>query len=277
MNKITPDESTSIKSYLVKIARTPMYFNQIQRILRIEYGSNDDPRYFDFLLTDTMRVPNNQSTLAILQTYDSVLISDQYAIRSDDPRLDLPPGYTEEEVFDPDQLPFGYVSDIVSKHASIYAGNNPDGDTGVQMRDISDPSNFENVQISLHGHLPDSYTKTREDMDSDPAHSSYGLTIGDNFTQITGPGANGITMGPDSRMVISGDIHYQKSKGSKGMMGDNPLAGWIPATIMTAAPSIDWIPNLNAIAAFGTLAQRVAKGADTVSSIAELGRTFGGV
>lgn len=270
MPPITPDESSSIKTYLVQIARVPMYFNQIQRVLRIEFGIDDSRRYFDFLLTDTTHVPNNGTTLALLQTYESILTSNRYAMAEDDPRLDLTPGYSEDGVFDPRQIPYGYISDIVSRRATIFSSNNPDGDTALQMRDMDDPSNWENIQISLHGHLPDSYTKTTEEMNGDPSFSSYGVTIGNNFTQVTGPGANGITMGPDSNMVFTGDIHYQKSKGSKGMMSDNPLAGWMPPTIMTVAPAIDWIPNINAIAGFGTLAQRVAKGIDLGAGLADL-------
>jgi len=267
--KLSPDDSSSIKNYVVKVARLPQYFNQFQRILRIEFGSDPGQRYFDFLLTDSNKVPNNKNTVAILQTYESILLSDKYAMFPGDPRLDLPPGYLDQDTFDPSQLPNGFITDILSQYTTIYGSVNPDGDTGLKLRSMDDPSNWENIQISLHGHLPASYTKTKEQMDGDPVFSSYGVTVGNNFTQVTGPGANGITMGPDSTMVFSGDIHYQKSKGSQGMVGDNPLAGWIPATIMTAPLAIQWIPNIDAIATFGALGQRVAKGARALTKLTE--------
>jgi len=262
-----------IKQYMVRIAPFNFY-NPIQRILRIEYGDADSLKYFDFYNTDDARQPNPLTTYAILETYESVLSSETYAIRSDDVRYNLLPGYIREKELDLTMMPFGFIRKIIPKSATIDVSA-PDGDAGFFLKGMDNPSNPSNVQISLQSSIPETYTKTRESMEYNPSYDAFGLTVGSNFTTVKGPDGGGITMGPNGKIVLSGDIHTTKSKWTQGFMQDNPLGEWVPPTIVTVAPAMLKIPfNMDAIASFATMAQRVAKGIESVGTISSIVNSF---
>ena len=271
------------RTFLLKLSPYN-YYNSAQKIIRVEYSSSlEDTKYFEFYNLDDTRIPHPSKCCAIVETSYFVLNSETYCIRPGDDRYTLKPGYRPVYSEDQDEpiddigelditsIPYGFVKKLIPLNAVVDVSSNPDADTAMSLGGMSDPSDPNNVQISLHAMTRESYTKPLEEMDEDPKYDSYGLSIGDDFLQLRGLLDSGITMGPNGKMAFSGDFHFSKSKGTAGFQQDNPLGEWIPSSIVTAIPAMLKFPfNMDAIASLATMAQKMSKTMKSVSKLKDL-------
>ena len=80
-------------------------------------------------------------------------------------------------------------------------------------------------------------------------------------------------VGPDG-LTLMGPKHETSTKGGRGIMADNPIFGWIPSAIPTAALAIPMFPNINMIMKFGVAAQTLVKSAGILKTATQAVKTL---
>ncbi len=253
------ENSQSIKFFLTELSDTNTYNND-QNIVRIKYEGSVE-KYYDFYLIQSLEYPNHKDHYALVATTETVLDGLDHAILKSDPRYELLPGYKDNNSLS-DEIPWGFVW-LVSKRVKNNTTNYNDTAAGTFNKDANIPCKPENVKYSISPALPKNYTTTRTKTDADVNNQNIGIFVTDNSIVLKSHNAS-IILGPDGISFL-GDKFESKTKGGRGMMTDNPFAGWIPSTLMTVPLGIEMIPNYNFILSIGTASQILNKGMKAIN------------
>jgi hypothetical protein len=209
----------------------------------------------------------------LVETYQEVLDSTN-CVTEDDERINFVPGYIDATNLNL-TLPYGFILKLIPMKVSEEKNTIDGSSVGFAMRKVNDPASSQNIELCLHATGTETYTKA-EDLKTNPqgSASTFGLTIGNNFVHMKGPDGAAITIGPDGKIAIDGMVYYSKSKSYKAMTMDNPLDGWVPATMVTVPLAISQLPNIDAIGGFAVMAQRLTTGFEFATGLNTAYQTY---
>jgi len=240
------------------------YYNNNQRIIRIKLGeSEQDTRYYDIYFVNGYDYPNPDDHYVLVAATATLTDTLTNAIRPGQDQLNHPPGYKDETTLS-DEIPmaFGW---LVNKKVKVDTTNNNDSSVGIFNSKASLPADPKKIKYSLSPALDKDYTTTKADSTSDLNNESVGIFVTDNSVLIKST-AGAILVGPEGISLL-GNKFESNTKGGRGMMQDNPFAGWIPSTMMTVPLGIEMIPNYNAILQIGTAGRIVSKGMASIKKL----------
>jgi hypothetical protein len=258
-----------MKMFISEIA-DDNYFNNDQNIIRIKIVENDNVRFYDLPLIQSIDYPNPSDHYALVVTHSKILDGFDYSIRKGDPRLDLIPGYDSSTKLST-EIPWGFVW-LINKRVKSGTTNYNDTSAGMFNQGASLPSNKSNVKYSLSPAINKDYTTTRSKDQGDLNNENIGVFITDNSVLIKSESAS-IVVGPEGISFL-GDKFESHTKGGRGMMQDNPFNGWFPSTMMTIPLGIEYIPNYNFIIKVGTAAKILNKGMSSIGKLATSVKDF---
>lgn len=261
---IQPEQNQgNIKFFIAELA-DDNYYNNEQHLVRIKLSDETSQRYFDFYLLESTGYPNPSDHYALVATLEDTISGKDHVIDAGDPRIDLPPGYANETDLI-DEVPWGFVW-LINKRVKVDTTNMNDTSAGMHNTTADLPSKKENIKYSLSPALKRDYTTTRSKDQGDLNNESIGIFVTDNSVILKSEAAS-IVLGPQGISIL-GDKFESSTKGGRGMMQDNPFAGWIPSTMMTVPLGIPWIPNYNFILGVGQAANIMVKGMNAIGSTA---------
>ncbi len=253
-------ENSQQKFFVAEIASANFY-KQDPNVIRIKLPIDDTTyKYFDMYFIQSVDFPNPNDHHALVATNPDIISGLKNAILDGDKRLDLPPGYKDEQVLD-DQITFGFVWLINKRLKTATTGSN-DGSAGMHNQNASSTTDGTKLKYSISPSLSRDYTTTRGGARDNYNNENIGIFVTDNSVTLKSSESS-IVLGPDGISLL-GPKFESNTKGGKGMMADNPFCGWFPSTIMTIPLGIEYIPNFNYILSIGSACQRLNKGLATI-------------
>lgn len=248
--------------YVLEIPSNTRYFyNDRHKILRVRKGTS----YYDFPCLTPTENPDPARHVAMCIVPDKVL--DENAIVSE--RLDLPPGWTDNE---------GTLADmgrgfcyLINRSQSINTTNPQNSQAGFA---ISNTNMFDKEQVVYAISPPlEGRDYTTKEAKSDLNAESIGIFINRDGTILVKSRGGSITLG-DEGVHIGGKFITESSTVDTGPLSDNTISDIIGSTLPTAVaawpklPNIGFIANIAAVAVkFISIGDKAKRGIETAKSL----------